>query len=144
MPVRTYRHNLAVAADADHFADVREIETLRQMVRRELRTHSGQRTLAREIGVHRETLRKFASGQSRPAEANLEDIREWAQNRPELRIPMAVIGLALLMEDLPPTRRPAARRRMVELMSDLYAETTEGTPTWVSDELRGLAKGKAG
>ena len=142
MPARLYRHVLTVATDADHFADVREIETLRQMARRELRTHGGQRTLAREMGVHRETLRKFVEGQSTPVDANMEEIRDWAGNRPEIQIPMALVALAVLVEDLPPARRPSARKRLAGLMAELYDETTEGIPTWVTDELRGLGKVK--
>lgn len=143
MPVRTHRHRLAEAADADHFADARELETLRQMVRRELRTHGGQRSLAREVGVYREVLRKFAEGQSRPTGPNLDEIRDWAGNRPEIRIPMALVALALMVEDLPPARRPSARRRLAELMGDLYAQAGEGAPTWISDELRGLGRNRS-
>jgi hypothetical protein len=142
MPARLYRHVLAVATDADHFADVREIETLRQVARRDLRTHGGQRTLAREIGVHRETLRKFVEGQSTPVDANMGEIRDWAGNRPEIQIPMALVALAVLVEDLPPAKRPSARKRLAGLMAELYGETKEGVPTWVGDELRGLGKAK--
>lgn len=144
MPARLHRHTLVTAADAAHFADVRESETLRQIARRELRTHGGQRTLAREIGVHRETLRKFVEGQSMPTHPNLEQIRDWAANRPEARIPMALVALAVMVEDLPPGRRPAARKRLAGMMAELYGETGEGVPTWVADELRGLAKPPAG
>lgn len=140
MSARLYRHTLPVATDADHFADVREKETLRQVARRELRTHGGQRTLAREIGIHRESLRKFVEGQSTPMDDNLGEIRDWAGNRPEVRIPMSLVALAVLVEDLPPARRPAARKRLAALMAELYGETAEGVPTWVTDELRGLSK----
>jgi hypothetical protein len=144
MPARLHRHALVPAADASHFADVREVETLRQIARRELRTHGGQRTLAREIGVHRETLRKFVEGQSLPTQPNLELIRDWAANRPEARMPMALVALAVMVEDLPPSRRPGARKRLAGLMAELYGETAEGVPGWVADELRGLGKPPAG
>jgi transcriptional regulator with XRE-family HTH domain len=125
-------------ADAGAFTRVCEAETLRQVVRRELWTSAGQRTLAREIGVHRSTLRKFASGQSQPEALHFGAIREWAADRRELHIPLPLVGFAILAEDLPPRWRPESRRRLAELLSDLYIECGEGIPTWVSDELRGL------
>lgn len=144
MPARLHRRTLAQAADSDRLAELLEIEMLRQVIRRELRTHGGQRTLAREIGVHRECIRKFAEGQSTPTEPNLELIREWAADRPQAQLPLALVALGVLMDDLPPVRRPAARQRFARLLFDLYAETGEGVPTWIRDELRGLGRPRAG
>jgi transcriptional regulator with XRE-family HTH domain len=140
MPLRLHRHRLAEASDPNAFADLREVELLRQTLRRELRNHGGQRTLAREIGVHRETVRKFAEGQSTPSEPNLAEIREWAADRPEINVPMAVVALAVLVDDLSPPSRPGARTRIARLLLDLYSETGEGVPSWVKDELRGLGR----
>jgi transcriptional regulator with XRE-family HTH domain len=144
MPPRIQRNRIAQASDSGHFTDLLEVENLRQIVRRELRTHGGQRTLAREIGVHRTTLRKFAEGQSRPEEPNLAQIREWASDRPQIEIPAALVALALLMDDLPPASRPGARQRFAALLYELYSETGEGVPTWVTDELRGLGRSRTG
>jgi hypothetical protein len=140
MRVRVHRHQMAQASDPTAFGDLLELEMLRQVLRRELRKQGGQRTLAREIGVHRETLRKFVEGQSTPMDVNLNQIREWAHDRPEIKIPLALVALAILVDDLPPPRRPEARRRFAAMLMELYQETGEGIPTWVSDELRGLGR----
>jgi DNA-binding XRE family transcriptional regulator len=141
---RLHRHRIARASDSEKLTELLEIEMLRQVVRRELRTHAGQRTLAREIGVHRTTIRKFAEGQSTPETSNLAEIREWAADRPRVEMPMALVALAVLMDDLPPASRPAARQRFASLLMDLYAQTGEGIPTWVTDELRGLDRPRVG
>ncbi|MBB4635642.1 helix-turn-helix domain-containing protein [Longimicrobium terrae] len=141
---RLHRHRIARASDSEKLTELLEIEMLRQVVRRELRTHAGQRTLAREIGVHRTTIRKFAEGQSTPEISNLAEIREWASDRPRIEMPMALVALAVLMDDLPPASRPAARQRFASLLMDLYEETGEGIPTWVTDELRGLDRPRVG
>jgi hypothetical protein len=132
---------MARASNPDAFERMRELETLRQMIRRELRRNAGQRTLAREIGIHRESLRKFVEGQSIPLEANLEEIRDWAADRRSVDLPLAQVALALLVDDLPPPRRPRARRRFAKLLRELYGETGEGVPTWVTDELQGPGSG---
>jgi transcriptional regulator with XRE-family HTH domain len=142
--MRLHRHRIAQSSDSERLSELLQIERLRQVVRRELLTHSGQRTLAREIGVHRTTLRKFAEGQSTPEAANLAEIREWAADRPQVEMPMALVALAVFVDDLPPASRPAARQRFASLLMDLYAETGEGVPTWVTDELRGLDRPRAG
>jgi hypothetical protein len=139
---RFHRDWLARASENGYFSRQLEVEVLRQVVRRELRTHGGQRTLAREIGIHRSSLRKFAVGQSEPTPLNLDAIREWAADRPQIEIPAAVVALAVLSEDLPPASRPAARQRFATLMYDLYVETGEGVPTWVTDELRDLGRAR--
>lgn len=144
MPPRLQRHRLAQASDSERLSELLEIEMLRQMVRRELRTHSGQRSLAREIGIHRTSLRKFAEGQSTPEPTNLAEIREWATDRPQIEMPLALLALAVLMDDLPPASRPAARQRFASLLFELYEQTGEGVPTWVTNELRGLGRPHAG
>lgn len=138
MAIRLYRQRLTAASIPDRLSVLSEVETLRQIVRRELRNHGGQRTLAREIGVHRETVRKFAEGQSTPTEPNLAEIRDWAADRPEMEIPVALVALAALVDDLPPPHRPGARERIARLMFEMYEETGEGVPGWVKDEMRGL------
>jgi hypothetical protein len=140
MRVRVHRHQMAQASDPNALRNLLELETLRQVLRRELRKQGGQRTLAREIGVHRETLRKFAEGQSTPVDMHLEQIREWARDRPEIKIPLALVAVAILVDDLPPPQRPAARRRFAATLAKMYEENGEGIPTWVSDELRGLGR----
>jgi hypothetical protein len=121
--------------DMAHIADLRELELLRQVLRRDLRLHSGQRTLAREIGIDRTVLRKFVSGQSVPESHALHRIREWAQDRPELAIPISQVGLAMLAHDLPPADRPMARKRLAAAFAACFREA--GMPVWVTDELAG-------
>jgi hypothetical protein len=139
MRTRVHRHLLAPASPQS-FTDILELEMLRQVVRRELRKQGGQRSIAREIGVHREVVRKFAQGQSTPTGPSLVAIREWAEDRREISVPLALVALAVLVDDLPPTQRPGARGRFAGLLAEIYQENGEGVPTWVSDELRGVGR----
>jgi transcriptional regulator with XRE-family HTH domain len=123
--------------DVDHFADIRELEVLRQLLRRDLRKHTSQRTLASEIGIDRTVLRKFVSGQSVPSRMALESIREWAQDRPELSIPMAQVGLALLVSDFRPPARPGARKQIANALAEYLRASGDGPTAWVRDELAG-------
>jgi hypothetical protein len=128
------RRTITPAVDVDHFADVRELETLRSILRREMRTHGGQRGLARQIGIDRGSLRKFASGQSTPERRTVQAIREWAADRPPVSVPFAAVALALLVDDLGPAARPAARRHLAAVLGR-YHEAGGGVPTWVGDEI---------
>ncbi|MBB4635924.1 helix-turn-helix transcriptional regulator [Longimicrobium terrae] len=133
----TIRRTYTPAQDERRFREERELETLRHLVRRELRIHAGQRTLAREMGIDRGSLRKFAAGQSTPGEWTLRQIREWAADRPELPVPIAAVALALLVDGLPPDVRPHARREVSATLAGLYESRREGVPTWIADELEG-------
>lgn len=124
--------------DLDHFAAIREREMLRVVLRRDLRNHGGQRTLAREIGIDRTVLRKFVSGQSVPGPSALDRIREFAEDRPEVSIPMAQVGLALLLDGLRPVARPAARKRILAVIAACFRDSGDGVATWVQDKLAGL------
>jgi hypothetical protein len=131
------RRTSTAAEDFDRYVDEREREMLRQIVRGELRTHTGQRTLSREIGIDRGSLRKFADGRSAPATSTLRRLREWAADRPEKRVPMPLVGLALLVEDLPSAVRATARRRVAACLETLYRDAGVGAPTWITDESTG-------
>jgi transcriptional regulator with XRE-family HTH domain len=135
--LETMRRTTTTVQDVDLFADLRELEALRQVVRRELRVHGGQRTLAREIGIDRGSLRKFATGQSTPTGGTLARIQEWAGDRPGLAIPLSLVALALLVDDVSPAARPGARRQLAALLGRIYDGTGEGVPTWVGDEVGG-------
>lgn len=124
------------APDFDRFADLHAVESLRLAVRRELRVHRGQRALARLIGVCRGTLRKFVEMRSLPTHQNLEKIRDWAADRPEVRTPLGAVALAVLAEGLPAQFRLRARRDLARELSVVYAEAGEVLPAWIEEELR--------
>ncbi len=122
--------------DFDRFADTHTIESLRLAVRRELRVHRGQRALARLIGVCRGTLRKFVEMRSLPTPENLDRIRDWAADRPEVRAPLGVVALAVLAGDLPADFRLRARRGLARELAAVYADAGEVLPAWIEEELR--------
>lgn len=122
--------------DFDRFADMHAVESLRRAVRRELRVHRGQRALARLIGVSRGTLRKFVEMRSLPTHENLEKIRDWANDRPEVRAPLGSVALAVLADGLPAPSRLQARRDLARTLSAVYAEAGEVLPAWIEEELR--------
>lgn len=121
----------------DRFADTHTVESLRLAVRRELRVHRGQRALARLIGVCRGTLRKFVEMRSLPTPENLEKIRDWAADRPEVRAPLGAVALAVLAGDLPARLRFRARCDLARALVDVYAEAGEVPPAWIQEELNG-------
>lgn len=128
------RRTTTPSRDIDLFVDVRELETLRSIIRREIRVHGGQRTLAQEIGIDRGSLRKFASGQSVPTPHTLARIREWAADRPAPAIPMAAVAVAILSDEFAPLSRPAARHQIAATLGAIYQNAGLGIPTWIRDE----------
>jgi len=122
--------------DFDRFADMHASESLRLAVRRELRVHRGQRALARLIGVCRGTLRKFVEMRSLPTYHNLEKIRDWAADRPEVHAPLGAVALAVLADGLPAQFRRRARLDLARELSGAYAEAGEVLPAWIEEELR--------
>lgn len=131
----TVRRSSTPESDSDHFFDVRSQEIARQVLRRQVRIHGGQRGLARDIRVDRGSLRKFMSGQSTPEPHTFGLIREFAADRPEPIVPMSLVALALLVEDVKPELRPRARRDVAAVMRAIYSDSGEGAPTWVDDEI---------
>jgi hypothetical protein len=131
----TIQRTTTPKSDVDHIFDVRSQEIARQTLRREIRVHKGQRGLAREIRCDRGSLRKFMSGQSTPEPYTFSLIREFAADRPEISIPLSLVGLALLVEDVKPELRPRARRDIAAVMRAVYSDSGEGAPTWVEDEI---------
>lgn len=135
------RHNALARSEVlrvpefDRFADMHAIESLRLAVRRELRVHRGQRALARLIGVCRGTLRKFVEMRSLPTDENLEKIRDWASDRPEVRAPLAAVALAVLADGVPAPLRIRTRRALARELSAIYAEAGEVLPAWIEEEM---------
>lgn len=123
--------------DFDRFVDERGLEELRQALRRELRTHAGQRTLARTAGVSRAVVRKFAEGRSVPTPESLARLREWAADRPPVETPLGAVALALLVAELPPGERTAARRRLAEALAAAYVAAGAEVPPWLVRETGG-------
>lgn len=123
------------AQEFNRFADAHAVESLRLAVRRELRVHRGQRALARLIGVCRGTLRKFVEMRSFPTPCNLEKIRDWAADRPEVQAPFGTVALAVIAEDLPADFRLQARLRLARELAAMYAEVGKALPSWVAEEL---------
>jgi len=120
----------------DRIVDARELETVRQQLRRELRVHGSQRALATEIGISRGTLRKFERGESTPDRVSLAKLTRWAEDRPGLELGTDVLGLALLMEELPPTSRPRSRKRVATVLRAEYLAADLQVPKWISDEIQ--------
>lgn len=114
-----------------------KLEGLRQIVRRELRVHAGQRVLARNLGISRAVIRKFLEMRSVPTAANMALLTDWAADRPEVDTPLGAVCLALLSSELAPGMRYAGRRRVAEALAGVYAESAAEVPAWLADELSG-------
>jgi hypothetical protein len=110
-------------------------EALRQALRREIRTHSGQRVLAATLGVGRSVIRKFLELRSTPSPHNLEVLEAWAEDRPAVSVPTGAVCLALLAGDLEPGLRYNARLRLAKGLAELYADSACPVPTWLRDEI---------
>lgn len=121
--------------DLDHFAWAHEEEGLRGAIRRELRTHAGQRRLSQVIGVARGCLRKFVEMRSFPRGPNLERIEHWAQDRPEYVPALGSVALALLVADLPAGERLAGRVALATELAQVYQRAGARAPEWLAEEL---------
>ncbi len=134
-----YLHRTGVAPSRtggfNRVADAWGLEELRQAIRRELRTHTGQQALAGMIGVGRSVVRKFLEMRSVPEVANLDRIREWAADRPAAETPVEAVCLAILMDDLPASARYGARLKLAETLTHLYHEAGEDVPRWLALEI---------
>lgn len=135
-----YLRRTGVAAtrerEFDRLADVWRLEELRQVIRRELRTHCGQLALARIIGVGRSVVRKLLEMRSVPEPANLDRLREWAADRPSAETPLAVVCLAVLVEGLPAGDRYRARLELAQTLTRLHEETGTEVPQWLTQEVQ--------
>lgn len=114
--------------------DLYDLERLRQVVRRELKVHTGQRTLAQEIGISRGSLRKLLEMQSVPTHHNLERLKEWATDRPEVWTPLGALALAVLVMDLPAEMRADLRRQVACLVESAYFRLGQSPPDWLARE----------
>ncbi len=121
--------------DFNRFADAWKLEELRQVVRRELRTHRGQQSLARMAGVGRSVVRKLVEMRSVPVNANLDRLREWAADRPLAEAPLEAVCLALLVEELPANARYRVRLELAEALTRLHQEAGSEVPAWLVREI---------
>lgn len=121
--------------DLNYFEWAHEEEALRGAVRRELRTHAGQRRLSRRIGVARGSLRKFVEMRSMPRGENRQRIEHWAQDRPEYVPGLGTVALALLVADLPAAERLAGRRALAAELAQVYQRAGLRVPEWLAEEL---------
>ena len=135
-----YLQRTGVAAsrngEFDRLADAWDLEQLRQVIRRELRTHYGQLALARIIGIGRSVVRKLLEMRSVPEPENLNRLREWAADRPSAETPLAVVCLAVLIENLPPSARYRARLELAETLPRLHDESGVEVPQWLANEIQ--------
>jgi len=123
------------ARTLDHLLDLYALERIRQVVHRELRVHGGQRTLAREIGISRGSLRKLLTDQSVPSYTVRRRLQEWIADRPHPWTPPGAVALSLLVYDLPYQARGEARRRLARQLRAIFTEAGEEVPAWLADEV---------
>jgi len=123
---------------ASRISTIATLERLRQMLRREVRTHAGQRVVARDVGVHREVLRKFVEGQSTPTSQTIELMQDWAGDRPEYSVPLPLVALAILAEEVPAPARASFRKQIAQLLASRLQAANCDVPSWVHDELAPL------
>lgn len=128
---------LAVKRDFDIIADARRLETLRQAIRREVRTQSSLRGLAQHMGVDRGSLRKFLTMESVPDSENMEKIEDWSEERPEVWTPLGAVALAVLVLDLPGPRRGPARRQLAQVLASAFSDAKVQVPDWLEAECGG-------
>lgn len=119
----------------DFLLDAQLLEEIRQVLRRELRTHGGQRAVARAIGVGRSVIRKLLEMRAEPRPEHMALIREWAEDRPEVRVPLGALCLATLVAELDSPLRYDARLRIAETLAQVYAGSGADLPAWLADEL---------
>ncbi|MEW5929583.1 MAG: helix-turn-helix transcriptional regulator [Gemmatimonadota bacterium] len=126
-----------IARDRDHniYLDLYALERIRAALQRELRLRPGQRSLARQIGISRGSLRKFLEDQSVPTLEVQHQLQEWTKDRPDVWTPPGAVALALLVFDLPHQSRGAARLRLARLLADVHAEEGRPVPAWLALEL---------
>ena len=122
------RHDFAI------LMDLYELERLRQVLRRELTVHTGQRTLAAEIGISRGSIRKFLDMQSIPTHQTLQRIKDWAGNRPDAWTPLGALALSVLVMDVPAEARGDLRRCLAGLLEATHARIDQPVPQWLAGE----------
>lgn len=115
----------------------RVMEAQRILIRRELRTLP-QRLVAPMIGISRGALRKFLA-MSNPGPTTRERVRQWCADRPEPDTPPGAVALALLAREFRAPDRVAARRRLVALLVEIFAEAGDQPPRWLVEEVTGDA-----
>lgn len=126
--------DLARTRDFEIVADARRLERLRQAIRREVRAQSSLRSLARDIGVDRGTLRKFLAMESVPQTDNLARIEDWLENRAEVWPPPGAVAFAVLVRDLPGQNRGVVRRQLACLLASAFTEAKMLVPEWLELE----------
>jgi hypothetical protein len=128
---------VAVKRDFDIIADARRLETLRQAIRREVRTQSSLRALGQQIGVDRGSLRKFLTMESVPDFENMAKIEDWSEERPEVWTPLGAVSLAVLVLDLPGPHRGPARKELAEVLASAFRTAGRPVPDWLEAERDG-------
>ena len=126
--------DLARKRDFEIVADAGRLERLRQAIRREVRVQSSLRSLAREIGVDRGTLRKFLAMESVPQTDNLARIEDWLENRVDVWPPRGAVALAVLVLDLPGQQRGVVRRQLARLLASAFTKANTPVPEWLELE----------
>jgi len=124
----------ALRRDFHLLADARRLEMLRQAIRREVRSQSSLRSLAKHIGVDRGSLRKFLAMESVPSVENLAKIVDWSQERPEVWTPLGSVVLAVLVLDLPGPRRASARKQLARTLAAAFSDAEMPVPEWLREE----------
>ncbi|MEW5931795.1 MAG: hypothetical protein AB1941_30365 [Gemmatimonadota bacterium] len=121
--------------DMEAVARARELEQIRQALRHELRVHTGQNSLAQQIGISRGTLRKFLDLESVPVHRNLTRLRDWMENRAVAPVPLGAVCLSLLADELlPGSTRKAARRHLAKELAALFVRGGQAVPPWLAQE----------
>lgn len=129
------RPDLAPEHDLNIFLDLYRLERIRQVLRRDLRVHSRQQDLAREIGISRGSLRKFVDSQSIPSHQVQQRLQDWVDSRPPIWTPPGAVALVLLVHDLPYQQRGEARRRLARELAAIYAEGGREISAWLTEEM---------
>lgn len=110
------------------------LERLRAAVRREVRTHGGQRRAAASIRIPRGALRRLVEMRSAPTGRNMENLENWVADRPETPVTGGMVALALLAGELPADVRAEARRHLGRELA-MFFRATGVLPAWLHEEL---------
>jgi hypothetical protein len=121
--------------EAALLAGERELEALRSALRREVAVHRNLAGLAREVGVGRIVLRKFLALATVPTPEHLQAIRDWAENRPPVAVPLSVVMLAALTRELAAGERLPVRRALAEVLAGGHQRSGAAIPGWLRFEL---------
>jgi hypothetical protein len=120
----------------DAFEDAYQWEALRQAIRRALRVYGGQRAVASMIGVGRTVLRKFLAMRTIPERENRRKLFDWLSDRPEVPPRLEAVCAAVLVDNLLPEVRAAARMEMCLVLKRFFEQGRQPVPKWLQAELK--------